>query len=716
MAEIKRFQGSPVFNKPIGIVRPSDAGVRAAQTLSKAGDAMFKASYEQEVIKQKQLGQDTGTQMNIEIRDENQNLVIQPVPSGLSPVAARAAQGVIDRRYVEQLNVDMKNRAAFLRTQHKNDPVGFDESYTEYINETIKTAGKYSQQAQQIGLAYAGQNVAALTAEKLEFEDQIDFKNGYSSIRQEIEDIAAYVSSPDEVGMNTAGMLEQRFDDLIKKDGMIDQFVAKHGDRLGVTQATELRHIARSAYYGGQIKSLAARLESFAAVQSPFNQESIVTQHLRYVQDALRKGSVETLPDGVKANLAQLGFDDDFLQQKGMARVRDTLASQVAVIEGNREEIFNANRNARELARIGRKIDENIMLSGSEAQTFLSNAGMTDAYSLAQNLPQILSNPQDPQFQPFYKILMGRGALPQSAIDLLGDQGTVQDVIANNPDMLPILQNFYRQATTVNLGGYQQHSPRGLNADATVFWNTMEAYTNSVRTMDVSAFFAKKTELDALPAQQRKDRISRQMKEGNYSDLDDFVLKVTGVDPNDTDQITFLSSYADELVLIHGHVKAGKILKRTSKDVFVDETIMFGNFPTRFSPSIAFAGDGEMDVFAGAVVDQLRRMPNYSTEDYDFGKNVFLAADPREGSVLPSYTLVNQDGVPLMVNGEPLIVNSNPVLTFRQARTQKNRETLLREADEAFRNRLRFEAAVTEARREQAEDMDRIAAEARGLM
>lgn len=713
MAEIKRFQGSAVFNKPIGIVRPSSAGVGAAQQLSKAGDAMFKASYEQEVIKQKQLGQDAGTQMNIEIRDKKQNLVIQPIPSGLSPIAARAAQGVVDRRYVEQLNVDMKNRAAFLRTQHENDPTGFDESYTAYINETVKTAGKYGQQAQQIGLAYAGQNVAALTAEKLEFEDQIDFKNGYSSIRQEIEDIAAYVSSPDEIGMNTAGMLEQRFNDLVKEDGMIDQFVAKHGDRLSLTQATELRHIARSAYYGGQIKALTARLENFAMLQNPFNQESIVTQHLRYLQDALRKGSVATLPDGVKANLAQLGFDDNFLQQKGMARVRDTLASQVAVIEGNREEIFNANRNARELSRIGRKIDEGIMLSGSEAQTFLSNAGMTDAYSLAQNLPQILANPQDPKFQPFYKILMGRGALPQSAIDLLGDQGTVQDVIANNPDMLPILQNFYRQATTVNLGGYQQHSPRGLNSDATVFWNTMEAYTNSVRTMDVAAFFAKKTELDALPAQQRKDRISRQMKDGDYDNLDDFIIKASGVDPNDTDQISFLSTYADELVLIHGHVKAGKILKRTSRDVFTESKIVFGNFPTRYNPNAIFTDSAERNVFTDSIIAQLDRHPLGSQLGKELGKNVFLAPDPREGSVLPSYALVDRDGVPLMVNNEPLIVNSNSVLAFRQAQTQKTRQTLLREADEAFRNRLRFERAVTAARAEEAADMDRIAVEAR---
>ena len=140
MAEIKRFEGSNVFNKPIGVVRPTSAGVGAAQALSRAGDAMFKASYEQEVIKQKELGQQTGLTMNL--RDAEQNLVIKSIPSGLSPVAARSAQGVVDRRYVESLNLDMKNRAANLRNQFENDPDGFDAAYTEYINETAKNAGR----------------------------------------------------------------------------------------------------------------------------------------------------------------------------------------------------------------------------------------------------------------------------------------------------------------------------------------------------------------------------------------------------------------------------------------------------------------------------------------------------------------------------------------------------------------------------------------------
>ena len=284
--------------------------------------------------------------------------------------------------------------------------------------------------------------------------------------------------------------------------------------------------------------------------------------------------------------------------------------------------------------------------------------------------------------------------------------------------MLRTLTNVYRQATITNQGGFQQRTSRGLSDSTVIFWNTIDAYANSVRTMDTNAFFAKYTEIEQMPDATRKSIIKTQMKEAGIEEggLSEFIYKSTGMDRNDSAQFAFMESYADELVIMHGHEKAAKILKRTSEDIFLDDTIMFGKFPTRFSPRAAFSDAGEMDVFTQSILDQLSRLPDFSTRIIDPGTNVFLAADPREGPVLPSYTLVDQDGVPYMVNGEPLIVSSNPVLAYRAAQTKKDRAQLLEEANKAFEARLRFEAAVTEARREQAEDMDRIAAEARGLM
>ena len=711
MAEIKRFQGSAVFNKPIGIVRPSTAGVQAAQALSKAGDAMFKASYEREVIKQKELGKETAIQM--ELRDDKGNLVIKPLPSGLSPVAARSAQGIVDRRYVESLNLDMKNRAAKLRSEYENDPDGFDEAYTTYINETVKTAGRYSQQAREIGLTYAGQNIAALTADKLEFEDRIDFNNMFANLTQEIDEIGVLTAAG-----QTSAFANARFNELIRDGGRIDQLVAKHGDRLGVTQGPELKNRVRTAFYGGQIQNLATQLEVFHKAQNPFSAESTVTNYMRYVQDALRKGNVSSLPEAVAANLDQLGFNDAFLQRPGMARVRDNLASKLAVIEGNREEIFNSNKAARNLERIGQTIQSGRPVSGTDAQTFLSSAGLTDAYALANELPAILSKNEDgsftnPQLEPIRQIIFGRGGMPQSMIDLLGDRAIVQDIVARDPNMLRTLTNVYRQATITNQGGFQQRTSRGLSDNAVVFWNTMDAYANSVRTMDTNAFFAKYTEIEQMPDATRKNIIKTQMKEAGIKEggLAEFIYKSTGMDRNDSAQFAFIESYADELVIMHGHEKAAKILKRTSKDLFVDSEIVFGDFPTRYDPNAAFPDADERNVFADQVVSQLYRHPE--GKNMKLGRDVFLAPDPREGPVLPVYTLVDRDGIALLVNGEPLQVNSNQVLATRAARTKQDRAKLQADALEAFEARLRFERAVTEARAEEADDVDTMASQLR---
>ena len=709
MAEIKRFQGSPVFNKPIGVVRPSTAGVQAAQALAKAGDAMFKASYEQEVINQKEVGQEAG--LSMQIRDEKQNLVIKPIPSGLSPVAARSAQGIVDRRYVESLNLDMKNRAAALRNDYQNDPDGFDEAYTAYINETVKTAGRYSQQAREIGLTYAGQNVAALTADKLEFEDRMDFNNMFANLTQEIDELGVLTAAG-----QTSAFANATFNDLVRDGGRIDQLVAKHGDRLGVTQGPELKNRVRTAFYGGQVQNLATQLEAFHKAQNPYTAESVVTNYMRYVQDALRKGNVSSLPEAVAANLDQLGFNDAFLQRPGMARVRDNLASKLAVIEGNREEIFNSNKAARNLERIGQTIQSGRPVSSTDSQTFLSAAGLTDAYALANELPAILSKNEDgsftnPELEPIRQVIFGRGGMPQSMIDLLGDRAIVQDIVARDPNMLRTLTNVYRQATITNQGGFQQRTSRGLSDNAVVFWNTMDAYANSVRTMDTNAFFAKYTEIEQMPDATRNSIIKAQMKAANSDSLADFIYESTGMDRSDSAQFAFMESYADELVIMHGHEKAAKILKRTSKDLFVDSDIVFGNFPTRYDPNAAFPDADERNIFADQVVSQLYRHPE--GKNMKLGRDVFLAPDPREGPVLPVYTLVDRDGIALVVNGEPLQISSNQVLATRAARTKQDRAKLQADALEAFEARLRFERAVTDARIDESSDMDKLAAEAR---
>ena len=717
MAEIKRFKGSNVFNKPIGVVRPSSAGVKAGQALSRAGTAMFQALYEQEVIKQKELGQQTGTQLNIEIRDKDQNLVIQPIPSGLSPVAAKYAQNVVDQRYVEKLNLDMKNRAQVLRAQYENDPDGFDSVYTQYITETVKNAGKYSQQARDIGLTYAGQNVAALTAEKLEFEDKNDAKNGLANLNQEIDELRVITSAGQTPGMSTA-----RHNNLVSEGGLIDQYIAKHGDRVGNTAKSELINRANSAYFGGQLADITTKLEAALKAANAFTAEKVTPQYLRYMQDALRRGNVSNLPQPVVAFLNEFGFNNAFLQRKGMGRLGEDLASKLGVLEGNKQEISNKNEAERNITRIGQNIAEGKFVSGKDAQTYLVAADLGDAYALANILPDVLEKNEDGSFkredyEPIRRLIFGKGGLPEAALDLLGDPSIVQDIVARDPSMLRTLTNVYRQATITNQGGFQQRTSRGLKPEAIIFWNTIDAYSNSVGAMDTNAFFAKYTEIEQMSSQSRDNILSTQLARAGYktggipANLSKFILESTGMSADDSAQFAFMSNYADELIIIHGHEKAAKILKRTSEDIFIEDENVFGSFPTRFSPDAAFPDPDERSIFAEQVVAQLERHPE--GKNMMLSRDVFLAPDPREGPVLPVYTLVDRDGIALLVNGEPLQVNSNQVLAIRAARTKQDRAKLQADALEAFEARLRFERAVTEARAEEADDVDTMASQLR---
>ena len=76
---------------------------------------------------------------------------------------------------------------------------------------------------------------------------------------------------------------------------------------------------------------------------------------------------------------------------------------------------------------------------------------------------------------------------------------------------------------------------------------------------------------------------------------------------------------------------------------------------------------------------------------YQIKTNVFLAPDPREGAVLPVYTLVNENGVPYMVGSEVLQVGPQDVLAARQLASQKTIDQLREEARQERERYLRQE-------------------------
>ena len=93
---------------------------------------------------------------------------------------------------------------------------------------------------------------------------------------------------------------------------------------------------------------------------------------------------------------------------------------------------------------------------------------------------------------------------------------------------------------------------------------------------------------------------------GDDMTLREFVIKSSGADENDFEQINFMSSYADELLLMHGKEKAAQILKSTANQVFTDDKNVFGDFPTIYSPTKIFPNPNERAVLLVDAVSRLQ--------------------------------------------------------------------------------------------------------------
>ena len=649
MAEIKRYTSQGTFNKPIGVVTPSRAGVQAAQTMASTFGQMSDMFYKQAVDEQVKVGKEAA--LSFRTRDENQNLVVKQAPSTLSPVAQAKATEILDQRYQAAFLADAKNRASVLRKQHERDPEGFNAAYTAYIDETMKTAGKYSGYVSDIGGSILAENTAAVTVEQLEFEDRIAYQNDFELTKGLILDAAADYSS----GNYAAGQM-----DITAAERAIQNLQDQHGDRLSVTAIPELRKELKRARLGGSVEFMATQLKSI--VGDPLDPKATTTGEIAAInamESALRAGTTQNLPEPMQEILAQIGFTDDFVSREVTDQeTASVIAADLSTMEGNLQEIYNQEKRGRALNAIAISLQNGNDISGSDANDVFEANGFSNSYQLAGEFENIVNDTNSPLNHVLFKT---NSVLPDAVQDMFEDPAQLQAMI--NDGKLPILTNAYRQMTTrMNPAtGQVNRVSRGLDDKAIVLMDTLIAYEDA-GIGDVERFFQRKQEFDRLPKDQRDAQIKSEL--GDTS-LADFVSET--VEPENIEQRAFASSFADELILIHGSKKAKNILKNAMSRVFVQDSLMYGTTKTRFAPKRAYPSDTEMNVFKQSVQSQLNRADKL----YELGMNAFLVADPRYGSVYPVYNVVDAAGVQISIGSEPLRVGPNSVIAHRQ-RTMVN--------------------------------------------
>ena len=669
MAEVKAFQSQAVFNKPIGVVKPSSAGVQAAQSMERLGANMVNSFYKRAVAEEQAVGRSFAGKFAV--KDEKGQLDIRDIDAQLSPVARQTAQPLIDENYRKQIYQDMKNEATRLRGDHKNDPDGFDAAYSAYVNKTKELVGeRFGAFVNDAGSALAGEHTAALYVDQLDALDAKAFKTDYDILDQTFQEIAAKVSS----GALDAGMAGIEYKRI---DAEIDKFAERHSSRLSVTAIPEMRTQFKRAYFGANIERTLTQLSALQSFQDPRAKQSLTVSHINAMERALQQGSFEGMNPVIRKNLEQAGFTEALISRQNLdAESARVIASDLSTYEGNLSEQFNAEAKGRRAAASLSEMAQGNAVSQTDVDNvFETRYGIYTSQDMFNELPTLMTA-DTTEAKNFRQLLLkGDSPMPKALTDLMSDTDQLA-IIANN-GQLDMYLDIYRQGTIRMSNGVVTTVARGLSDKAMLNMAELSAYKNTVRDASFEQFFQTKQNYDRMPEADKNAAIKQRL--GKDETFNQFLANSLDSDTSD-EEMTFYRSYADELILMHGKQRAREILQEAQDKIFTDTDKIFGKSRSRYAPERVYSNREDQSVFVNHVNKQIaRKNPNLK-----YGKDVFLVADPRTSPAAPTYMLVDKDGVQLFAGNDPLMVTPNAVLAARAALRQTTVGQLMSEMESAF--------------------------------
>lgn len=156
MAEVIRRKAT-ARNQRIGVVSfDTDAGA-IGRALQNAGETLRQAAYKIDAQDAEKAGADAAAAVEdskFRSFDENGNPVALQVPEGYGRIARLKFQEVVERRFIETMDNDIRLEAQNLRVKHARNPLGFKNEMESYLGGLSKGSdGRFKQYIETVGSA-----------------------------------------------------------------------------------------------------------------------------------------------------------------------------------------------------------------------------------------------------------------------------------------------------------------------------------------------------------------------------------------------------------------------------------------------------------------------------------------------------------------------------------------------------------------------------------
>lgn len=429
--EIKKFQTSEPTIGPVGVVKPSTAGVRAAESQMRMGQQLLDSAYKMAVDRQEKEGREFASTYSFS-RNPDGTLNVEDYGSiieeaGLSRVAANTARPLLDKRYLNATNLDIQNAASKYR--YKIGPDGepdyaspatekeFIANFQNYVSETANLAGNLSGSVQDIGASVQVQHVTDIRNKAVTAALDADKENTLTIIKKTTEDILSasvagatvgemtFDEETEEVGF-TGAILTQLYEQNMAN---IDALQARHASRLGDDVIPNLKKQLNKAFYGGRANGMAVRVMNQVGGGSSFDSYSKSQFLLNRMSMVMTNPALHaSLDPDTKAIFDAAGFTESFINDSNFIGIRDEVASKITVLEGKVSQEFNTTKQARKDTRTGALLMNNQPVSAGEAEDFLKAQGINNAFDALR----AYGEGAFAEGTPLFNLVNGRSMLP----------------------------------------------------------------------------------------------------------------------------------------------------------------------------------------------------------------------------------------------------------------------------------------------------------------
>lgn len=691
MAEIGVYRSQQIFNRPIGVVNPSTAGIRAQEAnVSQLGSftsLMLKEAEQSEIKKGREWAK------TFEVFDENQKLQRIEIPKEFSNIATEEAEKDLKIRYTNALKSNLLNKAKELRSDVNQTSSSFEENYDTYLQEIVDTVSDdYKELAREMGLTIRDNNSHDLILKESVSQRKTDAALELRDVIDSYNEIDWASLTPSQFGKEITRQREQ-----------LKNYATRYNDIVGVTFYANQETLLNKRIGHQYINDVLVNMRKYANNQNMTLQEKSLffTQTLN---DLAVEIDIGQDGEGLSKELQNaLNFNPAILDSLDLNEAaRNEFSSEFSTTQGRIIESLNSEIKQERIANTVDKLNSDQDISSDNARLILETSGVFDAEDIINNLNTIfVLNPETGSLESgegqfVYQILQTRGGLPPQIASLLDEENLIL-LADRNPDYFNAVINMFDLATTTYLTDTatgeisRAELARGLS-------NTQRsnlAFLSSVQELSIAGFTPVKMLTDLQRYNSMDSDTKRDIKERVKFDknINSIANKYT------VEEFEFVrDSRLLEVLAIRSETEKNfkenlnQVTDYITKKLFVESD--YTRKETAFAPERLFTSKTQRQLMEKDVLNVIRAVDISVTKNLinnldgkpELGKNLFLLPIDESGA-LTKYFITDANGMALFDNRGQFLQYDSAV-TYKQILKAEgqNVEELRKQAREARQN------------------------------